>query len=116
MEAKFTRGEWVADVRVGCCAVYAASSRDEWEQGLHDDDRNFFYASYPNVAMNPTYEYQSCESIANAHLIAAAPDMYEMLEILTHTCRLMASKTPLKSEFEALQAGIEQVLSKARGE
>lgn len=56
------------------------------------------------------------DSTANAHLIAAAPDMYEMLEILTHTCHLMASKTPLKSEFEALQAEIEQVLSKARGE
>lgn len=61
-------------------------------------------------------ESERLESKANAHLMAAAPDMYEMLEIITHTCRSMASKTPFKFEFKALQAGIEQVLSKARGE
>lgn len=92
MKAKFTKGEWkpIEHLYNGSFEVISGQSGERiayLNQGEH-----------------------------NAHLIAASPEMYEMLEILTHTCRLMTSKTPLKSEFEALQAGIEQVLSKARGE
>ena len=96
MKAKFTKGEW----NIKTTGHYYNGERQYKHEVLVDGI---------GVAC---FE----DSTANAHLIAAAPDMYEMLEILTHTCRLMASKTPLKSEFEALQAGIEQVLSKARGE
>lgn len=75
-EAKFTNGKWVADIRVGCCAVYTLESRDDWEQGLHNDERSIFYQSYPNVVMKPELSGESVEKIANAHLIAAAPDTY----------------------------------------
>ena len=95
MKTKFTKGDW----KVSNCGL-----------SVNVDGNKVARAhSGSNVPYVEPSKY-------NAHLIAAAPEMYEMLEILTHTCRLMASKTPLKSEFEALQAGIEQVLSKARGE
>ena len=79
-ETKFTKGEWVADIRVGCCAVYPKDSRDEWEQGLHNDDDNIYYKGYTNVATNPELAFRSKEKIANAYLIKTAPKLYEMLE------------------------------------
>ena len=78
-EAKFTKGVWIADIRGGCCAVYE-KSRESDTQGCHfDDDRNIYYSSH-GASYNGHHWIMSPESIANAHLIAAAPEMYEMLE------------------------------------
>jgi len=101
-EAKFTKGPWVADIRVGCCAVYAKDSRDEFEQGLHSDGDNIYYASFPNIAMKPERKSESVEHIANAHIIAAAPEMYAMLESL---------QLDVEGDMKR-----DQLLAKARGE
>ena len=106
-DTKFTCGEWIADIRVGCCAVYSKDSRDECEQGLHNDSENIYYASFPNVTMNPELKSQSIEPIANAHLIAAAPEMYEMLEKLYDESRLVYVE-----DYDL----VEDLLAKARGE
>ena len=107
-ETKFTQGEWIADVRVGCCAVYPKDSRDEWEQGLHDDDDNIYYKGYVNVATNPELAFRSEEKIANAHLIKTSPKLYTMLDSLVN------SKEP-DALFE-MQTEIEELLAEARGE
>lgn len=108
MKTKFTKGEWVADIRVGCCAVYTKESRDECEQGLHNDDRNIFYADYPNVTVKGDTN-QSVEAISNAHLIAAAPEMYNLLERLT-------SHDNCKKDIIHLLGEADNLLAKARGE
>lgn len=103
---KFTNGEWVADIRVGCCAVYPANSRDELEQGLCSDDRNIYYSSYKNVAMHQKEAYESQEKIANAYLIAAAPEMYAMLKSIIDP----------HVNVDSVICGISDLLEKARGE
>lgn len=110
-EAKFTKGPWVSDVRVGCCAVYPENSRDEWEQWLYNDERNFFYASYKNMALDPSYSRQAEEAIANANLIACAPDMYEMLEL---AMSLMDGDSI--EDFAYQYKEIKSLLKRARGE
>ena len=105
---KFTKGEWVADIRVGCCAVYVKELRDEWEQGLHNDDENIYYKSFPNVAMKPELKSQSIELVANAHLIAAAPEMYAALKLISDLSILDADK--------GLSSLVDELLVKARGE
>ena len=115
MNTKFTPGPWVSDVRVGCCAVYPKSSRDEWEQGLHNDERNVFYASYKNMALDPSYSRQAEEAIANARLIACAPDMHEMLEqskAMLENFHRNTGSLGAKAKAEE----IESLLKRARGE
>lgn len=50
---------------------------------------------------------------ANAHLIAAAPEMYAMLEA---TKNLLGKMTFANMEIQYAYADIEQLLAKARGE
>lgn len=105
---KFTKGGWIADIRVGCCAVYPVDSRDGWEQGLCSDDRNIYYSTYKNVAMHPKEWVESQEKIANAHLIAAAPEMYAALKLISDLSILDADK--------GLSSLVDELLVKARGE
>ena len=120
MKTKFTKGEWVSDIRCGCCAVYPKASRDELEQGLHDDDENIYYKGYANVATNPELAFRSEEKIANAHLIATAPKLYEMIESDTEELKLRLTHLYKRSqEHEKLTDEIyqkESLLAEARGE
>lgn len=44
-ELGITKGEWFADLRSGCCAIYLKSRKNE-TNGLHYyDDRNLFYSN-----------------------------------------------------------------------
>ena len=107
-ETKFTKGEWVADIRVGCCAVYPKDSRDDWEQGLHNDGDNIYYKSYTNVAINPELAFRSKEKIANAHLIASAPKLYDLLE------QIEQGNSRYIEHDEIMM--ISEILAEARGE
>lgn len=81
MNAKFTKGEWVAN-----------ASEFPFPHGLiYIDGGGFDISGDPNC-------------VANAHLIASAPDMYEALRSICNG--------------EGLQPGttIEGILAKARGE
>ena len=80
METKFTKGNWKADLRGGCCAVYPENLINE-TNGCHSyDKRNIFYsdkdAKYNN---EKCYWEMSEEAQANAVLISAAPDLLEAL-------------------------------------
>ena len=88
MNTKFTKGEWaIVDSTNKSLSIWASTSEcitainyDFWDEKYQDELK------------------------ANAHLIAAAPDMYKALEAL--------------SKGEGLQPGttIESILLKARGE
>lgn len=65
------------------------------------------------VGREEYWEHFSEESLANTHLIAAAPEMYELLqEMLNHSCR-DSVVCCLSEDFEDR---IWKLLKKARGE
>jgi len=80
-ETKFTEGEWVADYGTVSCGDIA----------IADCELN-------SISYTPT-------EVANAHLIAAAPEMYHELQNLLHDSMDC-------DEYNR----IEKLLSKARGE
>jgi hypothetical protein len=59
-----------------------------------------------NVHNQPYYNWQVDESLANAHLIAAAPDLLKELEALVEACQ--ARGIPVGSS--------QAVIAKAKGE
>ena len=66
MKKQFTKGEWIADLRSGCCAVYPKKNEGD-TNGCHQyDKRNGYWT-------------MSQEEQANAQLISAAPDLFEAL-------------------------------------
>ncbi|UYE90954.1 hypothetical protein [Vibrio phage vB_VaS_L1] len=89
-EAKFTKGEWFSALD-GC--VYAPV--------MGDCKKISTINTMDIIASN--------EERANAHLIAAAPEMYEMLgKVLTEYKEMLGMSQEVKE--------IEQLLAKARGE
>lgn len=90
-EAKFTNGPWVA-----------ISNGSYFDIGPATED--LIIPVYPNVCIGVMH-YDK----ANAHLIAAAPEMYEMLNAISDAIEL--------GQYELLQNfDICKLLSKARGE
>jgi len=83
-EAKFTKGEWVISER----------HNEYYVEANHDSE------GFCDLICEGVYEEE------NAHLISAAPEMYEMLE----RCK----KEMSKSGYDA--SPIENLLAKARGE
>lgn len=83
-EAKFTKGEWV----------------------VTDTYSNYIY----DVVRIGNFDMK-VKSEANAHLIAAAPEMYEMLDEVSHVLGHELNPTN-KSYIKA----IKELLTKARGE
>ena len=50
------------------------------------------------------------------HILASAPDMYEMLESLSELMPLLDEQTHPQIECDALKCDIDKLLAKARGE
>jgi hypothetical protein len=98
-EAKFTKGPWAAlDHGAGEVVVYEVES----EEALC-----VFSSDYGGWAWKTSYEVSN-EALANANLIAAAPELYDYLYgIYFNSC--MAGEDG--DEVEEIQ----QLLAKARG-
>lgn len=98
---KHTPGPWVRDFKPGYqCDVRAASGRKVAVTGGLQDPKT-----------REAYIVNSSENDANAHLIAAAPEMYDML---TTAVRYFRHNN---IDCQSLHVGeMEQVLKKARGE
>lgn len=81
--AKYTQGEWVADIRVGCVAVHV-NDREKFNCLDGIQDQCIMYKGGYQVYGNGKFLRWEVNPVdeANAHLIAAAPDMYEILKIL----------------------------------
>lgn len=88
-EAKFTKGPWVA-----------RGSTPSRIYGMFRADKEVLVAACGSVIE---------QAGANAHLIAAAPEMYMMLEKVLIEYKEMLGMSPEIDE-------IEQLLAKARGE
>jgi hypothetical protein len=99
MKTKFTEGEWSASqIKINGKAVDGT-----WSVGLN----GFLIA---DVTSGPTFGVVNDIQKANAHLIAAAPNMYAMLEAIA----INMHKTNSGSIQDILT--IESLLAKARGE
>ena len=78
---EYTKGKWEADIRVGVATVHV---KDDEEYNCLDSMRSqcIYYATGEQV-LNEDGSFKewtiSPEAVANAHLIAAAPAMYEAL-------------------------------------
>ena len=91
-DTKFTKGEWfVLDERVVMCG-----------------DSRVAYA-YSGSSIPLTHHVKS-----NAHLIAAAPEMYELIKDLRHAVSMGGLGGGI-SNIEVLKS-IDELLAKARGE
>lgn len=107
-DTKFTTGPWaVHPVR----AVIVPSEHIKRPIGAHDDP-NIDLRRYAQeiCAMHwPDRNRSEQECLANANLMAAAPEMYEALQNFIHNS---SAQTNLPSECEHA----ERILAKARGE
>ena len=100
-ETKFTPGPWTVHHRMRDCVTFEGKFGTE---NLFLENREGYYA---------------CQSEYDAHLIAAAPELYEALEHLFNVANHFNVSGVYLSEdaenFKALEAA-EMALAKARGE
>ena len=89
----FTKGEWKVDVRVGCVAVYADNEKTQsYLPCIPDPSVCIYYKSgyqKKNKKTGFTEWNVRSEDVANANLIAAAPDMYNELKEADRTICLL---------------------------
>lgn len=90
---KFTKGEWVRDYY----NVKTESGKLIADCGFSDEGCDK-------------------EEQANAHLIAAAPDMYKKLEDMSELLTMLDPHTHANIELDCVVYDIEELLKKARGE
>lgn len=78
---EFTKGKWEVDERVGCVAVYVG---EKTTCLARKNDSFIHYADGEKmIDKQGFYEWNvSREKLANANLIASAPDLYEALNLL----------------------------------
>ena len=94
METKFTKGPWVARTELFGDLKTAL---------IYVDGGGFDISGSPNC-------------MANAHLIASAPEMYEMLLKQSELMGFLDEQTHPNIELDAVKHEIDKLLSKARGQ
>ncbi len=97
-DEKFTQGEWEV--------VHASSHHGYYVQ----DDNGVTVCDLYYMSNGRHYHHQNkFDAKPNAHLIAAAPEMYRLLETISDYYKLTGGECHHESEIESL-------LAKARGE
>jgi len=99
-ETKFTPGPWVS---------FYKRKYDEWHVSMPAEGSFMKAGLCPDGIESPNRE-------ADAHLIAAAPDMYEALEAAAEEAESVFVALGFPPEISSLKVKIEAALSKARGE
>ena len=79
-EANYTPGPWEADCRTGCFAVRRKGDNLNCMSEASRDSIVFQNGRSEELSEPNGYRYLTDEQIANANLIAAAPEMLELLE------------------------------------
>ena len=109
MEAKFTPGPWATDIEVKTFDGQILDATIYVNHGSGKGGAICIFQHDPEDGLDNT----DPEQIANAHLIAAAPELYEALGALEN-CR-----QTIHGQFVVSKEGIDRAraaLAKARGE
>lgn len=96
-EAKFTKGQWVTDI-------------DQHDEPNQDIVISSNHMNICKVHIDDCCTMHNKELKANAHLIAAAPQMYELLEVIMNILNGEDALSEVSSD------DIAKLLTKARGE
>lgn len=106
---KFTPGPWILETVQTSSGICHKIGPFPWKDGKQN--HACIYADYPGTGAIEK------ELVANAHLIAAAPDLLEALEGMIFAAAAVA--VPHDGERKALQMGVDhalKALAKARGQ
>ncbi|HAT2610206.1 TPA: hypothetical protein I8235_003215 [Kluyvera intermedia] len=109
MKFEGTPGEWVADIRGGCAAIYPKERTNDTPGCHRDDERNIAYSSkgsnYDEVAghwsLDPSVEH-------DFRLMAAAPELLEALQDALHAY----DKHGEHSEWDFARSAIAKAIGK----
>lgn len=105
-DEKFTQGEWTAHLGIMEPTFVHIGKEEDYKDGETPVICELYHGIKKKHQDSSYLAFDSSEMEANAALIAAAPEMYRMLEQLHG----VLSSVPL------LQGEIEAVLKKARGD
>ncbi|PHR55936.1 MAG: hypothetical protein COA43_14550 [Robiginitomaculum sp.] len=94
---EFTKGPWVMDKRDECLIGKFGYEVVVYNHGL-------------------TGGHKTDERVANAHLIAEAPDMYTMLNNINESINDCKNEIELANKITSMCHDIDQLLKRARGE
>ena len=120
MKTKFTKGEWIHGSADFSDFDIAITTQKRWDESR---------VNITEVTVDWEGEL-AAEQKANAHLIAAAPDMYQMIDELSselqmlitevnlHRSRVINSQSETEPDYWDMQSCYEaqELLKKARGE
>ena len=113
-KAEYTPGPWIADARVGCVAIYPVSTSKEQSHCL--DEANTWAIHFKQGKYLPENGWGlDSETVANAQLIASAPELLEALEALIKVYNF-DSNTHLHGFWPECWEKAIDVVSKAKGE
>jgi hypothetical protein len=100
--SKFTQGPWVLNIN------------DKKEATISGNTRGWGWDHLVNFGVKSTTTEDGCseELKANAHLIAAAPELYKALELAESTLEIFAEHYT----FNEILSQIKRTLATARGE
>ena len=101
-EANFTKGEWFIEKE-------ANWNDDCWAISVKRDYDDSIHHCFAEVVYKMEHEDRNVELEANAHLIAAAPEMYEELQEVSNWLNTQLGMGEWHKD-------IEKLLAKARGE
>ena len=108
-ETKFTPGPWILEKRDNNEFRIVSSCSWAWDIATVDNDVNCV------LGCNSNAEGISLESIANAKLIAASPDMFtELSDTHEHLLRLYTAINNRSMDFEAILQELRDRMTKQR--
>lgn len=119
-EKKHTPGPWIADLRTGCFAILKQTDKRTCLSGA-EDDAIAFQKGRGEESSPGAYRYLTDEQVANARLIAAAPEMLAALEDVAnelHVAMMDMQETGFSDGSSlpaSLQLRLRDVIDKAKG-
>lgn len=105
----YTRGPWKCNRRAPFGEDY---NTDKMRSTLAIDSANWASLAQVVVMVN---ESPSAEGVANAHLIAAAPDLYEALNLILPLAKGYVAHNNVGSNRRYIKAA-EEAINRAQGE
>lgn len=108
-EFKGTPGEWIADIRGGCAAIYPKDRSDDTPGCHRSDERNIAY-SCKGAKFNGTHWELDDVVEHDFKVMAAAPELLEALQDALHAY----DKHGEHSEWDFARAAIAKALGETK--